>query len=255
MAAAPVPPVSPAPEPAAPPMSEGARIINTFIAPSKTFTDLRRNASWWAPWILLSVVTILFFVVVGQKIGYRKVAENQIQASPKAAERLDRLQPADREQAMQRQAKGIEYFGYAFPVFILILNLIFAVLFYATYTFGVGTQISFKTTLAIVMYAALPGALKWLLATASVLAGSDPDSFSLRNPVATNPGYFLNPSDSPVLFSLASSLDLFLIWSLVLNALGFAYAAKVKRGTSFAVVFGLWLLFTLIGAGFAAAFS
>jgi len=46
MAAAPLPPVS-ALAPETVPLSEGARIVNTFIAPSKTFTDLRRNASWW----------------------------------------------------------------------------------------------------------------------------------------------------------------------------------------------------------------
>jgi hypothetical protein len=48
MATAPVLPTSsPTPTPVveAPKLSEGARIVNTFIAPSKTFTDLRRNAS------------------------------------------------------------------------------------------------------------------------------------------------------------------------------------------------------------------
>jgi hypothetical protein len=65
MAAAPVVPASsPTPEPA--PLSEGARLVNTFIAPSKTFTDLGRNASWWAPFILISVAALAFFVVVGQ---------------------------------------------------------------------------------------------------------------------------------------------------------------------------------------------
>ena len=54
MAVAPLPPISPSPSSTAvaPPMSEGARIINTFIAPSKTFTDLRRSAAWWAPFLL-----------------------------------------------------------------------------------------------------------------------------------------------------------------------------------------------------------
>jgi hypothetical protein len=76
MAAAPLLPATPTPEPAA--LSEGARLINTFIAPSKTFTDLRRNASWWAPFIILSVAGLAFFMIVGQKINFRKVAENQI---------------------------------------------------------------------------------------------------------------------------------------------------------------------------------
>ena len=35
------------PQPMDAPMSEPARILNTFIAPAKTFSDLQRNASWW----------------------------------------------------------------------------------------------------------------------------------------------------------------------------------------------------------------
>jgi hypothetical protein len=83
-----------APEPA--PLSEGARIIDTFVAPSKTFTDLRRSANWWAPFLLLCVFSVAFFYIVGQKIGYRKVAENQNQASPKVTRQMEQLPPAAR---------------------------------------------------------------------------------------------------------------------------------------------------------------
>ena len=261
MSTAPLPPVASAPisVPVEPPMSEGARIINTFIAPSKTFTDLGRNAKWWSwvvPWLLISVAAIAFFAVVGQKIGFRKVAENQVQASPKATERMDRMAPQDRENAMERQAKGTQFFTeYLYPVVILIINLVIAVLLFGTFTFIAGAKLNFKTSFAIVMFAGLPGILRLLLSIGAVFAGVDPDSFSLQNPVATNPGYFLKPADSPVLFSLASSLDIFLIWTLVLNAIGFTCVSKVKRGTSFAIVFGWWVVFSLIGAGVAAAFS
>jgi hypothetical protein len=37
------------------PLSEGRRLIDTFFAPRKTFTDLRRNASWWAPYLIIAV--------------------------------------------------------------------------------------------------------------------------------------------------------------------------------------------------------
>jgi hypothetical protein len=254
MAAAPVVPASsPTPEPA--PLSEGARLVNTFIAPSKTFTDLGRNASWWAPFILISVAALAFFMVVGQKITFRKVADNQVQASPKAAERLEKLPADQREQAMERQAKGIQYFTYGYPVVVLIFDLIIAVLLFGTYTFGAGVDIKFKTAFAIVMYAGLPGVLKLVLAIVSILAGASPDSFSLENPVATNPGYFMNPSDSPVLFKLASGLDVFLIWTLALTAIGFTCVSRVKKGTSFAIVFGWWIVATLVGAGITAMFS
>jgi hypothetical protein len=258
MAAAPVLPAStPAPEPT--PLSEGARIIDTFIAPSKTFTDLGRNGKWWSwvtPFVVTCIFGIAFFAVVGQKIGFRKVAENVVQASPKAAERMDKLPADKRENAMAQQAKwtqiSTEYF---YPVIVLLFDLIITTLLFATFTFGAGVDLEFKTAFSIVAYAGLPSVLKMLLAIASILAGMSPDSFSMQNPVATNPGYFMNRADSPFLFSLASSCDLFLIWTLVLTAIGFTCVSKVKKGTSFAIVFGWWILFALGGAGLAAAFS
>jgi hypothetical protein len=256
MAAAPLPPVSasvPSPEPA--PLSEGARLVNTFIAPSKTFTDLRRNANWWAPWLLLSVAALAFFFVVGQKIGFRKVAENQIQASAKATERMDRLPADQRDQALERQAKGTQYFTYGYPAVILLFNLIIAAVLFATFRFVAGADVDFKVAFAILMYAGLPGVLKLLLAILSITAGASPDTFTLDNPVATNPGYFVNALDSPLLHRLASALDIFLIWTLALTAIGFTCVSKVKRGTVFGIVFGWWAVVTLAGAAIGAAFS
>jgi hypothetical protein len=256
MAAAPLPPVPvPAPPPESTALSEGARIIDTFITPSRTFTDLRRSAAWWAPWLLTTIFSLAFFYVVGQKIGFHKVAESQIQASQKAAARIDNLPADQRDRAIEQQGKGIQYFGYAFPLFILLINLIIAAVLFATFKFGAGADLKFGASFAVVMYAGLPGILKSLLAMISIMAGASADSFSLQNPVATNPAYFMTPGDSPFLYSLMSSLDVFLIWTLVLSAIGFTCVAKVKRGTSFGIVFGWWVLFTLIGAAIGSAFS
>lgn len=65
----------------------------------------------------------------------------------------------------------------------------------------------------------------------------------------------MNPADSPFLYGLASSLDIFLIWTLVLTAIGFTCVSKVKRGTALAIVFGWWLVLTLAGAGIGSLFS
>ena len=77
----------------APVLPESARLIDTFVAPAKTFADLRRSAAWWGPFLVMAVLALLFVVVVDQKIGFRKVVENQIQLSPKAADRIEKLPP------------------------------------------------------------------------------------------------------------------------------------------------------------------
>lgn len=254
-------PLSPTPLPAtthsaAPaPLSEGARIVNTFIAPSKTFTDLRRNAAWWAPFLLMILVSSAMVYTAGQKIGFRKIMENQMQAQPKTQERMDKLPADQREQQMERGAKVTQTISYVFPAITLIIWLIIATALFATFKLAAGADVSFKVSLAIVVYSALPLMLKTLLVLLSVVAGMSPDSFSFQNPLATNPGYFMNPAGNVFLFSLASSIDVFMIWTLVLTAIGFTCVSKVKAGTAYAIVFGWWAVFTLAGAALGAAFS
>ena len=250
MAAAPV-----MPSPEATPVSEGARLVNLFVAPTKTFTDLRRSASWWAPFLVLALFSLAFVYTVDQKIGFRKVAENQIQASPKATQRMEQMPPEQRERAMDRQAAFFRNFSYGYPAVILLWNLIIAVILFATFKFAASADVKFKTALAIVMYASLPLVVKTVLAMLSVAAGASPDSFTFQNPVATNPGYFLTPAESPFLYNLASALDIFMIWTLIVTAIGFTCVTKVKRGTALAIVFGWYLVFALGSAGFGAMFS
>jgi hypothetical protein len=252
MAAAPLPPVS-ASAPA--PLSQGARILDTFIAPSKTFTDLRRSAAWWAPFLLMIVISTVFVYTAGQKIGFRKIMENQMQAQPKAQERLERLPAEQREQQLEQGAKVTQIISYVFPAITLIIWLIVTAALFATFKFAAGADVSFKVSLAIVIYAALPLMFKTLLALVSVVAGMSPDSFSFQNPVATNPGYFMSPAGNLFLYSVASAVDIFMIWTLALTAIGFTCVSKVKSGTAYAIVFGWWAAFTLLGAALGAAFS
>src|SRR6476659_6211358 len=192
--------VTPAQE-SAPQLSQPQRVINTFIAPSKTFTDLRRDASWWLAFVLMSLVSLLFVYVVDQKIGFRKVAENQLQMSPKNAARLEQLPPADRNRQMEQQTNVMRYFSFGYPLVILIWNLLMAAILFATFKFAVSADVKFKVALAIVMYASLPLIIKSLLAMLSVGVGARADSFTFHNPIASNPGYFINPAESRWLYS------------------------------------------------------
>jgi Yip1 domain len=250
MAAMPVPPASnPVVEDA--PLSEVARVVNTFIAPSKTFTDLRRNASWWGPLLLIVVFSIMFVYFGGEKVGFRKIMENQMRSQPKRQAQIENLPADQRERQLDQGAAITKNVSYGFWAIQLIILLIIAAALFATFKFAAGADIKFKVAFAIVMYAGLPGLLRVSLAILSLVTGASPDSFTFQNPVATNPGYFMDPASSPFLYSLASSLDIFLIWTLVLTAIGFTCVSKVKAGTAYAIVFGWWIFFTLLGAGLA----
>jgi Yip1 domain len=248
-------PVS-APTPEAKPLSQVERIVDVFIAPRKTFTDLRRSAAWWAPWLLIIVVSISFVYVGGEKVGFRKIMENQMKSQPKQQARLEQLPPDQREKQLQAGAQVTKVISYSFWIIQLIILMIVTLVLWGTFKFAIGADVSFNLSLAIVIYASLPGIIKALLAMLSLLAGASVDSFTFQNPVATNPGYFMDPTGATFLYSIMSALDVFLIWTLILTAIGFTCVSpKIKMGTALAVVFGWWLVLTLGASGLGAAFA
>jgi len=235
--------------PSSEPLSEPARLVDTFVAPAKTFADVKRVSRWWSPFIVITIASYALIVVAGQKVGWEQITENALRMSPKQAARLESLPAEQRPAAMERAVKFTRIISYSFPVAVnLPFLLIVSAILMASFNYGAGAEIPFGTALGVVTYANLPGVLKAVLAIVSLLAGSNPESFNFQNPVATNPGYFMDPLASPLLFRLASALDVIVIWILVLNALGFAAVSKLKRGTTFAVVFGWYIALTLVMA-------
>jgi len=156
---------------------------------------------------------------------------------------------------MRRQAVGTKIFSYGIPVVALILYAIMTGVLFASIKFGANAEVKFKTLFALVVYSRLPELIMSLLAMVSLVAGVSSDAFNLRNPAATNPGYFLDPSASPVLRTLLTSLDVFSIWAMILLAIGITCITKVRRGTSFAIVFGWWFLFVVVSVVLAAVTS
>ena len=240
-------------EPAA--LSEGQRLIYTFFSPSKAFTDFRRNAGWWAPFLIIAIVSLLFIYVVDQKVGFRKVVDNQIQLQPAQADRIDRLPAGQKEKVMQQQVTLTTIISYSAPVIVLGVYAIFAAVLFGTLKFVAGAELTYKAMFALVVYTRLPQLLGTLLAIASLLAGVSGDGFNIQNPVATNPGYFIGPEGSAVLRALLTPLDIFSLWTLLLTAIGITCISKVKRGTAFAVVFGWFAVVVLARVAIAAATS
>jgi hypothetical protein len=250
MAAAPMPPVPTPITPAIPPLSQGARIVDTFIAPSKTFTDLRRSASWWAPWLLMAIVGLFFVYAMDRQVGFEQISRNEIARNPKTAEQFDKLTPEQRAKNLQISSNVARYISYGVPALQLISFLVITGVLMGTFNLAAGAGVPFKIAFATVLYGSLPTVIGGLLGTVSLFAGVDPAGFNARNPVATNPAYFMDPAGNKFLYAMASALDVFVIWSIVLIGIGFACNSKVKRGTAIALVAGWYLVYKMIGAAF-----
>jgi hypothetical protein len=234
-------------------LSQTQRIIDTFVAPTKTFADLRRSANWLGPFLLLILFTEALVFVADRKVGFEKMTENGLALQPKQAAKLDQLQPEQRAKQMEAVVKFTAVASYGSPVFILVFLLIVTVVLLTTFTFGMGAELTFNQCFAVVMYSSLPGIIKSLLAIVALAVGSG-ESFILQNPLASNLSGLVDPS-SHFLYSIATQADIFMIWTLVLAGIGFSCVTKLKRATCMVAVFGWWFVWVLAISGFSAAFS
>lgn len=237
-------------------LPEPQRLINVFFSPTTTFTDIRRNARWWVPFLVSSLFAYALVITVDKKVGFERVTENQIKLNPKASERMDQLPPDQRARQMDLSVKITKGISYCIPAVFLIIDLIVAGVLMATFNFGLGTEVTFGQSLALVMYSGLIGIVKSLLAMVTLFAGSNLDNFNFSNPVGTNPAYYMSPTDTaPWLYHAASWFDVFTIWMFVLLGIGFAVVGRKKISTGVAVMAGWFVVMVIISAGWAALTS
>ena len=168
------------------PLSQGARVLDTFIAPTKTFTDILRSTSWWLPFLLMVIVSFASAYAIDKNVGFDRVAEQQVEQSPSQADRLAQLTPDARAQQMHGRAVGTKYSTYASGVFILLIAAIFALLNWAGLNFGLGAKTTFGQNFAVAMYSSLPRLFIGLLNIVFLYAGVNTENFDLNNPVAVS---------------------------------------------------------------------
>ena len=236
------------------PLTEVQRVANIFVAPSKTFADILRSPIWWLPFLLLVLVTSAVTFTIDHKVGFTRVAENQIHASPRQEEALNQLPPEQRSDRMRVTATVTRYVSYASPVFILIFTAVGALVLWGSFNFALGAQATYPQMFAVWIYASLPRLLSGLLTIITLSFGGSPESFNLKDPVGTNVGYYL-PDVAPWLKTALGFLDVIGLWNTALLVIGTAIVARVKLGSAAAVVLGWWFLMLILAVGAAAAFS
>ncbi|HEX8925415.1 MAG TPA: YIP1 family protein, partial [Terriglobales bacterium] len=231
-----------------PEMNEVERVACTFYDPGRTMSDIARNASWWVPWVIISIVSLCFVFMIEKRVGWDQAIERQIMKDPKAAEQFDRMPPEQRERALELGTNIGKGFAYGSPVMLLLANAIMAGILLGVFNFGFGAQLKFAQLMAISFYASLPSIIKSVLAMVTLYL-IEPDGFQLDNPVASNLGVLVDSSHK-FLFRFASCFDIFSLWVIGLMALGVSRnTPKVKFVPAFISVFILFVLAKLAGLG------
>lgn len=231
------------------PMSEAARLTNTFLEPKAAFADIAARPRPWAPLVLLIVLAVTFMTVFNSRVGWDRYMRQKMETTAQ----VQNMPPEQRERVIQMQTRIGPYMGYAGAVFgPPVMALIVAGVVLLTGKMA-GATLTFKQMFSISAYAFLPGMLNSAAAVA-VLFLKNPDDFNLENPTAFNLGAFLDPqSTGKAILALAGSVDVFAVWSAILLAVGITAASRrTSFGKAFTAVLIPWVLWIGIKAGLAA---
>ena len=231
-------------------MGEGSRLLGVFFEPAKPFEDVAARPNFWVPLILIMVLSMGYMVLFGQHVGWERMIRHQVETSSRAAQQT----PEQREQGIQIGVKiaPIAAFGGGL-VGVPLMTLIWAAVLLGIMKGMMSAQVRLKQVFAILCYAGMPGVIMMLLAVA-VMFMKPPDDFNLQNPLVFNPGAVMDPLTTPkFLYSVASSLDLFRVWTLVLIGIGLKAAGgkQLSMGGAMTAVFLPWAIFILCAAALA----
>lgn len=236
------------------PMSQVARVADTYVAPSKTFTDIPRSSNCWLALVLYVLVWIPFGWSAGKTVGWPDIATREIQSNHFTRDQFDALKPEQRPAAIHRSVISAQVSTYGRGAFGLIFLLIMALILWGSFNFGLGAATKFGQVFAVVLYSTLPQLFVPLISIVLLLMGVGTENFDTKNPAGTNIGYYL--TDSPKWMQAAGQFfDVFGLWSLALMTIGMAIISRKKTSLSALVVVGWWALFLVLVSGLTAAFS
>ena len=219
-------------------MSEMGTIAGIFFEPGRTFEDLRRKPRF----VIGAVIIALLFTAYGFGLYY-KVGEDGMRRF--MAEQIDRspqtsgMSKEQKDAAISMQMTIQNGVRYALPVFVII-SLLIGGLFYWLGSKAFGGTGGFMHALSVWVYSSIPPTIISILASFLVMALKSADEIDIaasqRGLVQANPGILLDGKANPVLTTLVSTLDLFMIWGWVLAAIGLRITNRLSSGSAWAIV-------------------
>ncbi|MBI3654164.1 MAG: YIP1 family protein [Acidobacteria bacterium] len=235
------------------------RFFGVLISPGETFADVNRKPTIIAPILIAIAIAIIgasFFSWRVKPDWERFVREGIKKQEAKSGQTF----PPEQVEA---QVKGTVFVGKIFPVIAAIITPIGYVILAGVYALGmmlIQAKATFKKILSVVAWSNCAVSVVGTVVLAASLMARDRESLNQINPMqpgsitATNLSLLLPEGSSAAITALASSFDLFTIWVLIVLSIGLAAIAgsrKIKTGKTATLVFGIWFLWILIGAGLA----
>jgi len=231
------------------------RLIGVLVSPGKTFQSIAARPTWMAALVVLLIAATASSVLVSQRIDKEDMRKSIKERMEKG--RGGQATPEQIERGVEMGEKISSVTRWLIPLFIVVIDLLVALLFFAAFRFFGGSGIPYKTSFAVTLHAYMPTLVASLLALPLILSRRTITMKEAQEGsiLASNLGAFAPQSLGPAARALLSSVDFFSIWTVCLMIIGYRIAAKVSTTAATAVVLTLWGLYIAFKVGMAALFQ
>ncbi|HKI01763.1 MAG TPA: YIP1 family protein [Thermoanaerobaculia bacterium] len=233
--------------------SSFGRLFGVLFSPVRTFRSIAERPTWLVPLLAIALAASLVAFLAGKRTDYRDMI---VQSSK---DRGQQTTEAQLEPAISMMEKAGPIIGaVSTPVVLALITLLMALLYWVAFKL-LGSDFSYKSSLAVTLHSWVPAVLSLLLSIPVILSRSTIGYADMKRSGGTflqSNLAFLAPEDAPGwLIALFASVDFFSLWVLVLSIIGFrAVTGKPARPVAITVIV-IWLLFVGVRVGWAALFG
>jgi len=212
------------------------KVIDIFHAPSKVFTSLKEKPDWVTPFIIILIITALgtAFVINTTR------GNEELKIQQEEAMRERGLSDEQIEQTMQF-TEGLLPVILA-PIFTAIVLVFFATvlnLFIPLF----GGKSGFKFIFPVVCFSSLVEVPQIILKSIIVAVSKSPF-------VTTSLALFIPAlSKNSFTYQLLNGFDFFILWEMILVAVGINITNEIKKKNAYILVFVIWLVSIFIQIG------
>lgn len=225
-----------------PGLSLPARFWGVLTSPRETFADVAARPRWFGMLALVLIVTALCFgVFFSTQVGQTAFLDQTIEQARKAGREIPEAQWAVTE-------KMAGYMWIIYPVATLVFAplmwLVVCGILFAVFNAALGGTATFRQLWAVFIHSTAVSVVQQLLVWPMNYARESMTS-------ATNLGVFLPMLDeSGFAAKFLGMIDLFIVWWVVVLAIGLAVLFKRKTGPIAAGLFVVYGVIAVIAAAF-----
>ena len=215
-----------------------ARLVGVLFSPQATFAGIVARPRWFGALAVVTLVTCgLMFALISTESGQTAMLDQQVRQSEAFGRTINEQQYAQMEQMLPM----MRYFvPVSQLVMIPLVTMVVAGILLAVFNALLGGAASFKQVAAVVAHSGAVTVLQQIFVAPLNYARESMSS-------ATNLGVFVPFLDEGnILARFLGTIDLFIVWWLLVLAIGLAVLYRRKTAPIFWSFMGLYVIIALV---------